>query len=277
MANTIQHRYVLLDAAKHQEIMMNLLSNAIKYTPNGGSIHMQMDELPCDTPGFGTYRLTVTDTGIGMSKEYLEHIFESFSRERNTTDSKVIGTGLGMSIVKKLVDLLGGTIAVESEPGKGSKFTVTFNHQIVDDPEEYLRKSKEQLTTDISLEGKRILLAEDNDLNAEIAIALLEDMGLMVERAADGVECIEMLRKAEAHYYDLILMDVQMPNMNGYDATRRIRQLLDPAKAGIPIIAMTANAFEEDKREALRSGMNYHLGKPINVAELMHVLAKTLH
>ncbi|MCQ2096941.1 MAG: ATP-binding protein [Fibrobacter sp.] len=272
----IQHPYVLLDGTKVKEITSNLLSNAVKYTPRGGSIVMEMHEYPGPKEGYGTYVMTISDTGIGMSKEFQEHIFESFARERNTTESKIVGTGLGMSIVKKLVDLLGGTITVESELGKGSKFTVTMVHKIVTEPEKYISKQKSNKVDTAGLKGKRILLAEDNDLNAEIAIAILEEFGLLVERANDGVICMDMLNNADAGYYDIILMDIQMPNLNGYDATRGIRGFATPQKANIPIVAMTANAFDDDRKAALIAGMNGHLAKPIDVPELVKELAKHL-
>lgn len=270
----IQHRYVLTDIAKIREITMNLMSNAIKYTPEGGSIHLEFVEVPSDKEGYATYVNTITDTGIGMSAEFQKHLFDSFTRERNTTESKVAGTGLGMSIVKKLVDLMGGTVEVESEPGKGSCFKVTLNHLIVENPEDYLAKQiEDEAIRDKVLIGKRILLAEDNELNAEISTAILEEAGLMVEHARDGVECVEMLANSERGYYDLVLMDIQMPNLDGYGAAKRIRALEDENKANIPIIALTANAFEEDKMNALEAGMNNHLGKPIDVAEFMRMLA----
>ena len=211
-----------------------------------------------------------------MSAEFLPHIFDEFTRERTSTESKVAGTGLGMPIVKKLVDLMQGTITVESELGKGTKFTLTLSHRIADTAE---TKSENEYSNEDRIgdyAGKRILLAEDNELNAEIARTILEEEGFLVERAEDGIVCIDMLQKAASDYYDLILMDIQMPNMNGYHATRTIRALNDSGKTNIPILAMTANAFEEDKREAFRCGMNGHLAKPINVSELMKELARIL-
>lgn len=272
MGNTIRHRYVLIDAAKHQQIMNNLIGNAMKYTPENGSVHLQVDELPCDREGFGTYRMTVSDTGIGMTPEYLERIFDSFSRERNTTDSKVVGTGLGMTIVKKLADLLGATIVVESEKGKGSRFTVTCDLEWTDDPQPENAPERDDASGTEVLKGKRILLAEDNELNAEIAIALLEDEGFAVEHAENGAICIGMLNNAPEGYYDVVLMDIQMPVLNGYDATRRIRE----AGNSIPIIAMTANAFEEDRRNAMDAGMNGHLSKPMVMENVLEMLKSVL-
>jgi len=276
VVNDVQHPYVLLDKTKVTEITTNLLSNAVKYTPEGGTITMEMHEQPCDKEGYGTYVMSISDTGIGISKEFQEHLFESFSRERNTTESKIIGTGLGMSIVKKLVDFLGGTITVESELGKGTKFIVTTSHIIVTDPEKYRNDNAIDNTEKIDFNKKRILLAEDNDLNAEIAMTVLADLGVHVERASDGIICVEMLEEAAPGYYDMILMDIQMPILNGYGATRQIRKIADPQKAGIPIVAMTANAFEEDKKAALDAGMNGHLAKPINVSELVKTLSTIL-
>ena len=272
----IQHRYVYADIQKIKEIAMNLLSNAIKYTPEGGSIHMQFDEIPCDREGYATFSNTITDTGIGMNAEFMNQIFDSFSRERNTTESKIAGTGLGMSIVKKTVELMGGTIEVESELGKGSSFKVTLSHRIVENPEKYFAKQKVMSDKEVNLDGKRILLAEDNELNAEIAIEILGTLGIQAEHAKDGVECVDMLVNKENGYYDIILMDIQMPNLNGYDATKRIRALAETEKANIPIVAMTANAFDEDKRNALNAGMNGHLAKPIEIPKLVEMLNEIL-
>jgi len=268
----IQHRYVFADTARTKQITMNILSNAIKYTPEGGKIHCDFREVSCDREGYVRYVTTISDTGIGMSREFIEHIFDSFTREKTSTENKVVGTGLGMSIVKKLVDLMGGTIEVRSELGKGSTFIITTEFRIVENPELFINKKSVENAEDLNLTGKRILLAEDNDLNAEIAIEILKETGAEVDRAEDGIICIDMLRKSERGYYDLILMDIQMPNLDGYGATEKIRS----GGFDIPIIAMTANAFEEDKRAALRAGMNGHLAKPINVEELMQTLAGIL-
>lgn len=274
---SIEHHYVWLDKLKQHQIVQNLISNAIKYTPEGGSVSCSMVEVPCDKEGYATYVLTISDTGIGMSPEFLETIYDSFSRERTSTESKVVGSGLGMSIVKRLVDLVGGKIEVQSEQGKGTTFKVTISHQLVQNPEQYLKKLNPSPTlTSISLEGKHILMAEDNELNAEIATTILEESGLKVDHALDGIECIKMLTTKPADYYDVILMDVQMPNLNGYDAARRIRQLDDKNIANIPIIALTANAFEEDRRNALNAGMNGHLAKPIDIPRLMTELDNLL-
>ena len=270
----VEHGHVLTDITKVEEIFVNILSNAIKYTPDGGSVIVNVDELPCDEPDYMIVRTRVSDTGIGMSEEYLTKIFEAFTREQNTTKSKIAGTGLGMSIVKKYVDLLGGTIEVESELGKGSTFTVTLKHKIADESY-YVKKHIEEpeIESEI-LEGRKILLAEDNDLNAEIAEAILERAGLNTERVEDGIQCVNRITEMPAGTYDMILMDIQMPNMNGYKATQAIRHLQDKDKACIPIIAMTANAFEEDKRDAIAAGMNGHIAKPIQIDKLLSILTE---
>ena len=272
----VEHEYVLTDVTKVKEIFVNILSNAIKYTLSGGSVMINVEELPCDEPGYMIARTRVSDTGIGMSEEYQTKIFEAFTREQNTTKSKIAGSGLGMSIVKKYVDLLGGTIEVVSEPGKGSTFTVTLKHRIADESN-YAKEHAENLVTDREiLEGRKLLLAEDNDLNAEIAEAILERAGLKTERVEDGVQCVNRIMEMPAGTYDMILMDIQMPQMDGYTATRVIRNLPDQEKACIPILAMTANAFEEDKREAAAAGMNGHIAKPIQVEQLLSTLAEII-
>ena len=269
----VQHRHILCDLTKLKEIFSNLISNALKYTPPGGSISLHTQELPYDREGYVLIRTTVTDTGIGMSKEYLPTLFDPFSRERNTTISKVAGTGLGMAIVKKLVEMMEGTIEVESKLGQGSKFIVTIPHQVADASyyEEQEEAAKHAVNREL-LQGKRLLMAEDNDLNAEIACFLLQKMGFTVERVEDGVQCVDKMAKQPAGTYDLILMDIQMPNMDGYKATQAIRRFDDQAKAKIPIVAMTANAFDEDKRNAFSVGMNAHIAKPINVTEVEQTL-----
>mgnify|MGYP002589406072 CR=1 FL=1 len=270
----VEHEHILTDTTKVKEIFVNILSNAIKYTPSGGSVTINVDELICDEPGYMIVRTRVSDTGIGMSQDYQTKIFDAFTRERNTTMSKITGSGLGMSIVKKYVDLLGGTIDVKSEFGKGSTFTVTLKHRIADEGY-YTEKHVEELETDSGiLEGRNILLAEDNDLNAEIAEAILERAGLKIERVEDGIQCVNQIMEMPAGTYDMILMDIQMPKMDGYKATQAIRNLPDKDKACIPIIAMTANAFEEDKRDAIAAGMNGHIAKPIQVDKLLSTLAE---
>ena len=272
----VEHEHVLTDVTKVKEIFVNILSNAIKYTPSGGSVMMSVDELPCDEPGYMIVRNRVSDTGIGMSQDYMTKIFDAFTREQNTTKSKIAGTGLGMSIVRKYVDLLGGTIDVESELGKGSTITVTLKHKIADESYYVKKHIEESGTGSEILEGRNILLAEDNDLNAEITEAILERAGIKTERVEDGIQCVNMIEKMPAGTYDMILMDIQMPKMNGYKATQAIRRLPDKDKACIPIIAMTANAFEEDKRDALAVGMNGHIAKPIELDKLLSMLAEVI-
>lgn len=272
----VEHEHILTDTTKVKEIFVNILSNAIKYTPSGGSVMINIDELVCDEPGYMMVRTRVSDTGIGMSQDYLTKIFDAFTRERNTTKSKITGSGLGMSIVKRYVDLLGGTIDVESEPGKGSTFTVTLKHRIADESY-YVKKHDEGSgTASKILEGRNILLAEDNDLNAEIAEAILERAGLKTERVEDGIQCVNKITKMPVGTYDMILMDIQMPRMDGYKATQAIRHLPDKDKACIPIVAMTANVFEEDKRDAVAAGMNGHIAKPIQIDKLLSMLAEVL-
>ena len=270
----VEHEHVLTDVTKVKEILVNILSNAIKYTPAGGSVMVYVDELPCDESGYMIVRIRISDTGIGMSQDYLTKIFEAFTREKNTTKSKITGTGLGMSIVKNYVDLLGGTIDVESELGKGSTFTVTLKHRIADERYYVKKHIEESGTGNEILEGRNILLAEDNDLNAEIAEAILERAGLRIERVENGIQCVNRILKMPAGTYDMIFMDIQMPQMDGYKATQTIRNLPDKDKACIPIIAMTANAFAEDKKKTMEAGMNAHLSKPLNVPELMDTIRK---
>lgn len=270
----VEHEYVYCDPVKLREIFLNILSNACKYTPTGGTITMELNELPSEREGYVRYRTTITDTGIGMSKEYLPHLFDSFTRERNATDSRVEGTGLGMPIVKKLVELMGGNIEVESELGKGTKFIVTVTHRIAS--KDMLVGEKKTHINNEGFVGKRVILAEDNNLNAEIAMAILSDVGFIVERAVDGAVCVEKLANAADNYYDLILMDIQMPNMNGYQATQTIRKM-DSPKSNIPIIAMTANAFQEDKRASINAGMNAHVSKPIVVDALLEQIISLLN
>ena len=275
-AMNVEHEHVLTDVTKVKEILVNILSNAIKYTPAGGSVMVDVDELPCDESGYMIVKIRVSDTGIGMSQDYQTKIFEAFTREQNTTKSKIAGTGLGMSIVKKYVDLLGGTINVESELGKGSTFTVTLKHRIADESYYVKKHIEEPGTGSEILEGRNILLAEDNDLNAEIAEAILERAGLKTERVEDGIQCVNRIMEMPVGTYDMILMDIQMPKMDGYKATQAIRNLPDRDKACIPIIAMTANAFVEDKRDAIAAGMNGHIAKPIQVDKLLSILSEVI-
>ena len=270
----VTHRKVVCDGTKIREILSNLVSNALKYTPDGGTVTIKVQELPGDKEGYVKIKTEVADTGIGMSKDYIPLMFDSFSRERNTTIGKVSGTGLGMSIVKRMIDMMGGTIEVESEPGKGSCFTVILQHRIAD---EICEEKKSNLKQDVSekiLKGKRILLAEDNDLNAEITMTVLEKEGLLIDRVWDGVQCVDQIDQMPAGTYELILMDIQMPNMDGYQATKQIRQFADKEKAGIPIIAMTANAFQEDVQASLDAGMNAHIAKPVDTQILKETIVR---
>ena len=269
------HPYIYADIPHLTEVCTNLVSNAVKYTGAGGTIRCDVTQKPGKKEGWCDTVVTVADNGIGMSQEFQKHIFEPFERERTSTVSKVEGSGIGMGIVKKLVGLMGGTVEVESRIGVGSTFTVTIPSRIASEDE--IQAKRETGPSDQkSLFGVKILLAEDNDLNAEIAVELLQEEGSTVDRAKDGVECVDMLEKAANGTYQLILMDIQMPVMNGYDAAKKIRRMDDPQKADIPIIAMTANAFSEDKQAALDAGMNDHIAKPINMNVLVPTIQKYL-
>jgi len=273
----VSHYFIYCDPIKLREVFLNILSNAYKYTNPGGSVHMCLQEVGADQHGRVLYRSTISDTGIGMSPDFLPHLFEGFTRERTTTESQVEGTGLGMQIVKRLVDLMEGTIEVESTVGVGSTFTVTIPHFTANrtDLSTYSENSSAQPSPEV-FRGRRLLLAEDNELNAEIAMEILTEAGFLVERAVDGQDCIERLVSSEPHHFDAILMDIQMPRLNGYEATRQIRQNPDPQLSQIPIIAMTANAFQEDRIEAFKAGMNGHLSKPIDISILMETLHEIL-
>ena len=271
----LPYPYIYADIPHLTEVCTNLVSNAVKYTGAGGTIRCGVTQKPGEKEGWCDTVVTVADNGIGMSQEFQKHIFEPFERERTSTVSKVEGSGIGMGIVKKLVGLMGGTVEVESKIGVGSTFTVTIPCRIASEEEVQAKRAADPADRE-SLRGTRILLTEDNDLNAEIATELLQEEGCTVDRAKDGVECVDMLEKAANGTYQLILMDVQMPVMNGYDATKKIRRMDDPQKANIPIVAMTANAFSEDKQVALDAGMNDHIAKPINMSVLVPTLRKYL-
>ena len=271
----LQYPYVYVDIPHLTEVCTNLVSNAVKYTGAGGTIRCNVTQKPGEKEGWCDTVVTVADNGIGISQEFQKHIFEPFERERTSTVSKVEGSGIGMGIVKKLVGLMGGTVAVESKIGVGSKFTVTIPCRIASEDETQAKRETNP-SDQKCLCGTRILLTEDNDLNAEIATELLQEEGCTVDRAKDGVECVDMLEKAANGTYQLILMDIQMPVMNGYDAAKKIRRMDDPQKATIPIIAMTANAFTEDRQVALDAGMNDHIAKPINMNVLVPTLRKYL-
>ena len=277
MKYEVQHEHVICDETKNREIFLNLISNAVKYTASGGTVTIRITEIDCDREDCVRIQTQVIDTGIGMSEEFLPSLFEAFARERNTTAAKVAGTGLGMPIIKKYVDMMGGTIKAESKLGEGSKFTVIMEYRIADKGyyEQVTDPSPDTEETDW-ISGKHVLLSEDNELNAEIAEFILEDMGLIVDRVEDGIQCVARMEQKPAGTYDLILMDIQMPNMDGYKATQTIRRLADKKKAGIPIIAMTANAFEEDRKKALAKGMNGHIAKPVDAEKLKKTILSAL-
>ena len=274
----VTHRNILCDGTKIREIYVNLVSNAMKYTPRGGNVTITVEELPCEKEGYMKVKSEIKDTGIGMSKEYLPTLFEPFSREQNTTTRRIGGTGLGMPIVKKMVDLMGGSIEVASELGKGTVFTFTLMHKIAD-RKFYSQKTEAAETSEMgkNLSGKHVLLAEDNDLNAEIVVTVLEETGIVIERVEDGIQCVNRVAQMSPGTYDLILMDIQMPNMDGYQAAQCIRHLDDKMKAEIPIIAMTANAFAEDRKKAFDAGMNGHIAKPIDMEKLGAVILSVLN
>ncbi len=270
------HPYVYIDESHFTEILMNILSNAVKYTSVGGEIRCSLSQEEMSSqPGWCRTILTITDNGIGMSPEYQKHIFDAFSRERSTTLSGVEGSGLGMGIVKHLVDSMQGEISVQSRLGEGSTFVVSLPTRIASREDAMAKRADNGMDT-AALQGRRVLLVEDNDLNAEIATELLTESGLLVERADDGVACIKMVEDAAADYYDVILMDIQMPVMNGYEATVKLRHLDDKQKSMLPIIAMTANAFAEDRQKALAVGMNDHVAKPIDLNVLLPTIGKFL-
>ncbi len=268
--SNVEHRFVSIDSDRINQIAANIIGNAIKYTLEDGSIRCSLTEKKCDRKGYGLYILTVEDTGIGMTPEFQEHIFDEFARETSTTVSHIQGTGLGMTIVKKLTDIMKGSIDIESQKGKGTTITVSIPMKWSNSYTPDTIEQKNVVT--LPLKGMRVLLVEDNEMNREIAVELLTEKGIIVDTADDGDVAVEKVRRSAPHEYELILMDVQMPRLNGYDATREIRGLKDPQKSNIPIIAMTANAFEEDKKNALAAGMDGHLAKPIDVQKLIQTL-----
>lgn len=262
---------IYCDRLRVNQVVYNLLSNAIKYTPSGGRVDVTVIQFPCEDENMADYEFRVKDTGIGMSPEFCQHAFEMFERERNSTQSNIQGTGLGLAITKALTELAGGTISVTSELGKGTEFTIRVKLMRAEAESEEVQITEGDMR---QYQGKRILLVEDNELNREIAKEILKESGFVVEEAVDGLRAVEMVAGAENGYYDIILMDIQMPNMDGYEATRCIRGLEDPVKAGIPIIAMTANAFEDDRQNAFQAGMNDHIAKPVSVSVLLTTLDK---
>lgn len=269
----IDHTMVRCDVMKMREIVMNLVSNAVKYTPEGGQITFSLVEKEATKEHCASYEMTVTDTGIGMGEAYIPHLFEAFSRERNSSESGIFGTGLGLKIVKSFVDLMDGEITVDSALEKGTTFTVHLTFPLAQEEEPIAET--DAMAVRVPLTDKRILLVEDNELNAEITSTILMDAQMQVEHAADGEVALAMLSNAPADHYDLILMDIQMPRMNGYEATRAIRALRDE-RANIPIVAMTANAFEEDRKAAFEAGMDDYISKPVEITKLLHVLGKVL-
>jgi len=272
----IEHDYLYIDVPHYTQIALNIVSNAIKYTPDGGFIHISIRERPGETADTCIIETSVADSGIGMSEDFTQHAFESFARERTSTVSGVQGTGLGLSIVKDLVDMMKGAITLESRQGKGTTVTIRLPHRIGRAPNTPAPGEAAQTLDMAQFKGKRILMAEDIDINAMIAMKLLVAKGCQVDRAKDGVECVDKLLKAEAGYYDLVLMDIQMPNMNGYQATQTIRAFDDRTKADIPILALTANSFQEDRDKAAEVGMNGHIAKPLDPVKLFTAMAKVL-
>ena len=290
------HKNVITDKLRLNQVLLNILENAVKYTRPGGKICFQIQELKGQEPGFAKYEFRVKDTGIGMSEEFIEHIFEPFSREQTSTVSGIEGMGLGMAIVKKIVDRMGGTIAVKSRQGEGTEVIVILKFKVSSQPvanemralsrpeqmetfsekEKAKQENSKEESSENPFKNKKILLVEDNELNREIAVELLKEEGFILDTAEDGTIAVEKMRTAKPGQYDLILMDIQMPIMDGYEATRQIRKLKNPETANIPIIAMTANAFEEDRQKALEAGMNEHVAKPIDLARLLEVVKKVL-
>ncbi len=271
----IYHDRVIFDKLHTTQVLLNILSNAVKYTNPGGHVTMTARELETDVPYVSRYEFRVKDNGIGMSEGFVEHLWEPFTRERTSTDSGIKGTGLGMAISKSLIDMMGGDISIKTKEGKGSEFVINLCLEL----DMNINRPKEEpsvMTNDYDLKGKRILLAEDNELNREIATEFLQDEGFLVDSAVDGAECVEKLKKEKAGYYSMIIMDIQMPKMDGYEATGIIRRLKNRQKADIPIIAMSANAFDEDIAKSLKCGMNGHISKPINRDKLFTIIRKLI-
>lgn len=267
------HPYVVCDRLRLNQVLLNVLSNSLKFTPDGGSIFVTAAEREGDDKDTAVYEFCIRDTGIGMAPEFLEHIFEPFERERTSTVSGIQGTGLGMSITKNLVEIMNGRITVDSRQGHGSTFTFTFPFRLCEAPEE---QKAPDCTPPQTLAGRHLLLAEDNELNQEIAVTILEEAGCTVDVASDGAQAVEKVRHCGDNPYDLILMDIQMPVMDGIEAAKAIRSMDNLHLAGLPIVAMTANAFEEDRQRVLSAGMNGHLGKPIDIGKLFSTLQNIL-
>ena len=270
----VRHHYAVCDQTKLQEIMLNIISNAIKYTPEGHSIHVEVHEAVSEDPSKIRYIFSCEDTGIGMSEEYLPHVYEEFSREHTTTENKVPGTGLGLSIIKSMIELMGGSIQVESRQGIGTKFTVELSFDIASKEEVYESQNTIKPSAIHTIKGKRILIVEDNELNAEITKTVLEDVGALITRAENGQQAVELFKEKPAGIFDAILMDLMMPVMDGYTATRKIRSLEHSDAKTIPIIAMTANAFQEDAEKCIAVGMNAHLAKPLDIEKMMITICR---
>ena len=270
----VRHHYAVCDQTKLQEIMLNIISNAIKYTPEGHSIHVEVHEAVSEDPSKIRYIFSCEDTGIGMSEEYLPHVYEEFSREHTTTENKVPGTGLGLSIIKSMIELMGGSIQVESRQGIGTKFTVELSFDIASKEEVYESQNTIKPSAIHTIKGKRILIVEDNELNAEITKTVLEDVGALITRAENGQQAVELFKEKPAGTFDAILMDLMMPVMDGYTATRKIRSLERSDAKTIPIIAMTANAFQEDAEKCIAVGMNAHLAKPLDIEKMKTIICE---
>ena len=268
----VENEDVIADPLRLEQILINVLANAVKFTPDGGQISLWIVQKDTAPAGYADFEFHIKDNGIGMSEEFQKHIFEQFARERTSTVSKIQGTGLGMAITKSLVDMMGGRITVKSEQGKGSEFTISLRFPIGEAKTEQTPPAAKASAS----AGKKLLVVEDNELNLEIASTLLKEAGFEVDTAENGKIAVEKVEAASADRYDLILMDIQMPEMDGYEATRRIRALPDTKKAALPIVAMTANAFEDDRKNALRAGMNGHIAKPLDIPKLFQVLSELL-
>lgn len=273
IVNAMEHPIVWCDSTKLQQILVNILNNAVKFTPPGGQIFLKYEERPLPEEGLSEYQISVKDTGIGMDEEFQKHAFEAFERARTSTESKMEGTGLGLAIVKRLVDLMGGQITIQSKINQGTEISIVLSLKHATEAEtQPVRENMDDVYSATELQGIRVLLVEDNALNAEIACEVLQEAGMIVDWADNGMTGLDKLKVADAGYYQIILMDIQMPELNGYDATRKIRQLKDQKKAQIPILAMTANAFEEDRKKALEAGMNGFITKPIDIDNMLRVI-----
>ena len=272
----LENPYVHADATKIRQIVTNILSNAIKYTPQGGAVGFTCEESPSKRKGFIHEKIVIVDTGIGISEEFLPYVFDQFEREQSTTEIGIEGTGLGMAIVKKLTTLLGGEVRVDSERGRGTTVTLDLDLRLATPAEVQSIKKRVPAVSDQKFPGKRVLAVEDNDLNAEILKQILESRDIEVVRAENGEKAVAMVGESAPGYYDLVFMDIMMPVMNGYEATRRIRGMLDVSKKHIPIVAMTANAFDEDVKKSFEAGMNEHMAKPLDIATLDEILRKYL-